>query len=522
MYAKNHILTVFLLIIYLITVSNALAQTPKEHEKTEKQGIIFSDKAKTPCQTIFAAWDTMQITPLPADTGDFLYIPLCLGDTAHFILFGIYPQNGQYYTQHDTLATYTWDFGDGTQYTTGEPQAWHRYDSARGYEMNVYITDTNNCISRPLIARIMVTQSPVNAVNPIPQICEGDTTQIQASSFVSFVPYSYSQISSQKFDSTMFIPDGPNCNPSHPCYNTDVIFTSFLPSQIISSASDIQSVCVFMEHSYVGDLSFVIRCPNRQTDTLKKYIHWGGADLGIPGTPDNGCDPRNNPQGIPWNYCWSEIYPNIGTINANAGQARLDSTDRTNNQKYYLPDNSFSKLIGCPLNGIWSIEICDYWAVDNGYIFEWTLNLSPSLLPQAWGYVAQIDSTWIEGPFIVSQGSSGAVIAPQNPGIYNYIIHFKDEFGCDWDTAVNLEVLPLPAVDLGPDQQVCQGTSIELIAPAGMTSYLWSTGQTSRTITVTQGGTYTVTVTAPNSCQNSDSITITVHPIPGPLLIRHN
>lgn len=508
-----------------VQVSTDFVSNLQPDTTTRKAAASLSPRAsrplRTPCQTIIAAWDTLQITPLPADTGDFLYIPLCLGDSVCFKLYGTYPQNGQYYTQHDTLATYNWDFGDGTRLTTDTPVVWHRYDSARGFEMSVYMTDTNLCISNPLVARILVTQSPINSVNPIPNICQGDTALVTPSTFVNYVPYSYSQISSQKFDSTMFIPDGPNCNPAHPCYNTDVIFTSFLPTQTITSGSDIQSICVYMEHSYVGDLSFVIKCPSGQTDTLKKYIHWGGADMGIPGFPDNGCDPRNNPQGTPWNYCWSEIFPTIGTINTNAGQARLDSTDRTNNLNYYQPDNPFSKLIGCPLNGIWSIEICDYWAVDNGYIFEWTLNLSPSLLPQSWGFLAGIDSTWIDGPFIINQNSSGAVISPQNAGIYNYTIYISDEFGCLWDTTVNLEVRPLPAVDLGPDQAFCQGSSTILSATPGMTSYLWNTGQTTPSIVVTQGGIYKVTVTAPNSCQNSDNIKITVHPLPSPILIRH-
>ncbi|MGC8864820.1 MAG: PKD domain-containing protein [Bacteroidales bacterium] len=322
--------------------------------------------AKTPCQPIIAAWDTLQIIPLPADTGNFLYIPLCLGDSVFFKLFGTYPQNGQFYTQHDTLATYTWDFGDGSRTTTNTPSLWHRYDSARGFEMNVYITDTNQCISNPLVARVLVTQSPVNTVNPIPSICQGDTTLVTPSTFINYVPYSYSQVSSQKFDSTMFVPDGPNCNPTHPCYNTEVIFTSFLPTQTITSSSDIQSVCVLMEHSYVGDLSFVIKCPNGQTDTLKKYIHWGGADMGIAGTPDNGCDPRNNPPGTPWNYCWSTIFPTIGTINANAGKARLDSTDIINNLNYYDPDNPFLISSDAPstVSGVLKFATIGQWITD--------------------------------------------------------------------------------------------------------------------------------------------------------------
>ncbi|MGC8864821.1 MAG: hypothetical protein ACP5O2_03765 [Bacteroidales bacterium] len=160
--------------------------------------------------------------------------------------------------------------------------------------------------------------------------------------------------------------------------------------------------------------------------------------------------------------------------------------------------------------------------MDNGYIFEWTLNLSPALLPQSWGYIVSIDSTWFEGPFILSQTPSGAVISPQNTGIYSYQIFISDEFGCVWDTSVNLEVRPLPTVELGPDQTICQGSYVELNAPAGMASYQWNTGQTTPTIVVNQGGTYVVTVTSPNSCQNSDSITITVYPLPSPLLIKHH
>jgi hypothetical protein len=149
------------------------------------------------------------------------------------------------------------------------------------------------------------------------------------------------------------------------------------------------------------------------------------------------------------------------------------------------------------------------------------LNLSPELLPQAWGYTAEIDSTWVEGPFIIDTILAGYLISPSDTGFFPYTVYIADNFGCTWDTTVFLRVLPLPEVNLGNDTAFCAGNSIVLDAGAGMKNYLWNTGSTNRYITVSQGGIYSVTVTASNNCKSSDSIEIIVHPLPPPKLIRH-
>lgn len=244
--------------------------------------------------------------------------------------------------------------------------------------------------------------------------------------------------------------------------------------------------------------------------------------MGIPGTPDNGCLPENNTPGTPWNYCWSEVYPNIGTILQNANLPRLDSTDRTNNIHYYLPDSTFETLIGCPLNGRWSIEICDYWQADNGYIFHWDMSLSPSLLPQAWGYEATIDSTWVEGPFVVGNSGNSTLICPTDTGTYEYSVFFADDFGCVWDTTLMLKVNPLPEVDLGNDTSFCAGPSLPVTAGSPPNTFQWSTGATTPTIQITQSGIYSVEVTSPLNCSSTDSIEVTIRPLPTQNLIRHH
>ncbi len=71
-----------------------------------------------------------------------------------------------------------------------------------------------------------------------------------------------------------------------------------------------------------------------------------------------------------------------------------------------------------------------------------------------------------------------------------------------------------PVVRLRSDTAFCQGGSVRLDAGEGAYSYLWSDMSTGRTLTVTGGGEYKVTVTDSLGCTDSDSVTVTVHPLP--------
>ena len=72
---------------------------------------------------------------------------------------------------------------------------------------------------------------------------------------------------------------------------------------------------------------------------------------------------------------------------------------------------------------------------------------------------------------------------------------------------VDPEVLVL---DLGPDQTLdCTTTSLVLDASMDFESYLWSTTETTNTITVTEGGTYSVTVTDVCGNTQTDEVIVT-------------
>jgi gliding motility-associated-like protein len=55
---------------------------------------------------------------------------------------------------------------------------------------------------------------------------------------------------------------------------------------------------------------------------------------------------------------------------------------------------------------------------------------------------------------------------------------------------------------------ICEGDDLELSVDEDLASYTWSTNETSSSITITEGGTYTVTVSDSNGCQGTDDIVI--------------
>ena len=85
--------------------------------------------------------------------------------------------------------------------------------------------------------------------------------------------------------------------------------------------------------------------------------------------------------------------------------------------------------------------------------------------------------------------------------------------GCSASDDKNITVTTPPTVSLGADAAICAGSSITLDAgdPGAGTTYSWTPGgATTRTISVSTAGTYTVTVTR-NGCSASDDKVITLN-----------
>ena len=208
------------------------------------------------------------------------------------------------------------------------------------------------------------------------------------------------------------IPDGVPCDGSCSVSKNLNVF-GYGTDDIVQDVADIRFLRLKLEHSYVSDLWIALSCPNGQTATvLRKYgtsstnscalqiptTEWGWSSVaGIPkiyfgncNKSDNisdKCNPAVNPMGTCWNYCWSNdtvhgiayacgeslVYEQCNHINPGTSDTvnrYVDSSDVVNFSNFYHPDESFSALIGCPLNGQWQITVIDGWNTDNGYLQE--------------------------------------------------------------------------------------------------------------------------------------------------------
>jgi gliding motility-associated-like protein len=80
--------------------------------------------------------------------------------------------------------------------------------------------------------------------------------------------------------------------------------------------------------------------------------------------------------------------------------------------------------------------------------------------------------------------------------------------GCYDTSSFMLDVFSRPTIPNQGPITICAGVPETIDAGGGFSSYLWSTGETTRRIDVTSGGEYTVTVTNANDCDSTATITV--------------
>ncbi|MFK7950618.1 MAG: gliding motility-associated C-terminal domain-containing protein [Saprospiraceae bacterium] len=86
--------------------------------------------------------------------------------------------------------------------------------------------------------------------------------------------------------------------------------------------------------------------------------------------------------------------------------------------------------------------------------------------------------------------------------------------GCDSIVTTLLSLIPGTPPTLGDDVSICEGDSIMLSSSLIDVFFLWNNGSTNNNITVKNTGDYILTTTNPSGCKASDTISITVVPLP--------
>jgi hypothetical protein len=149
--------------------------------------------------------------------------------------------------------------------------------------------------------------------------------------------------------------------------------------------------------------------------------------------------------------------------------------------------------------------------------------VSLDMLPTASIVVADGPTTFCAGDSVTLSGNCGgtwntgettSTITVSTSG--EYFITNTNGCGTAESNHIIITVNPTPVCTITGVFTLCGGQTTELCAPAGYTSYAWSTGGTLNCITVSSSGTYSVTVTDANGCTSTCSQEVSIEDLVSP------
>jgi gliding motility-associated-like protein len=409
-------------------------------------------KCVAACQTILAHLADSEPGVVPADTG---WIDICPGQEVSFTGAGEYPQNGTTYNHSDLTSTFSWDFGDGVL-EQGKTVS-HVFNEPGGYIVNLTIKDQFGCKSiNSINQRIRVAGRPDFMIGDYThQVCSGDTVALNALTNTLADEFAVSvQADTGAFQNgairsdSLPLPDGNGAS-----YQTTLTFSDFTPGQTLTNVNDLLGIWVNMEHSWMRDLEMNITCPNGTNVILHNFAGQNGGQvyLGQPNDFDNSFPVP----GAGYDYGW-QVTPDYNYTMIQYANAFLPPTLPSGSYRSFQP---LSNLVGCPLNGDWTIEVVDSWPADNGFIFSWSLEFDPDLYPNLETFIPLItDWSWNPNATTIYSEPDSILVSPINAGEVAYTFTVTDTFGCVWDTMISIDVLPFTH----PDCHECQGTLASL------------------------------------------------------------
>lgn len=391
-----------------------------------------------PCQTITAQLDLA--SPAPNGNG---YIRVC--PNKEIILEG-----SATFSEDGTGATYEWDMGDGT-ILTGQSVN-YSYPNPGVYIARFNIRDTNTtiypegCPNTNLISQVIQVGTEPDFTGTSAAdgtICFGGTTTLEG--IVN--PTSFTVDCTPPVSGETFLPDGEGES-----YETTITVDCYNASQTLTDINQLQSICINMEHSFIGDLSIDIIAPNGKTVRLLEFPNTGNsANLGTPwATNASDGQSSNTTPGVGSQYCFVPGNANPTLVNGIVlGGVFLNGNGPATYPDTYVPAGNYSSpnpldaLVGTPLNGDWTIVVTDHYGDDNGYIFSWELNFDPSIKPADLSFTPTIVSeSWDADPSIINTTGNTITVQPATSGTNCYTFKALDDFGCEFTQEVCIDVLP--------------------------------------------------------------------------------
>lgn len=179
---------------------------------------------------------------------------------------------------------------------------------------------------------------------------------------------------------------------------------------------------------------------------------------------------------------------------------------------------------GVDLDDIWFINDTTGWVVGKGvYEFKIYTPSKPVIVAdkpgeQCYADTITLSTTEKYNYYKWSTGETTPTIRVTKPGKYS--VYVITDYICDSATSKPYTIAYYPTskmdIQLSSMDDPCEGDTVQLIVSQKFSNYLWNTGDTTKSITITKEGNYTVSSIDSNGCTVEASRYVIFHPNPIP------
>ncbi len=371
------------------------------------------------------------------------------------------------------------------------------------------LTDGNGCISKDSL-EVTILSKPIVALGNDTTICFGDTINIASNLSSGSYLWSNDSVTSEigVSESGVFWLKFEDFNG---CSDTDSINVSIESLPIVSLGTD-TTVCLGEIITLdAGNSGLNFRWNNDSTNQTIEINKEGV--YGVEVTSGLGCLGSDSIE-----FFTQELpVVNLGndTIVCDGNSVTLDAGNT--GLSYSWNTGGASQAITLSTSGIYGVEVIDEIGCLGSDSIELTVNPMPDVNLGNDTSICKGESVTLDAQnsgfeFKWNSGETTQEIFITTAGEYS--VEVFDSIGCADTSKMNLTVNELPVVNLGNDTIVCDGESVTLNAENIGLNYLWNTTESTQEIILTTSGVYGVEVTDEIGCMGSDSIELTVNPMP--------
>jgi len=392
-------------------------------------------------------------------------------------------------------------------------------------------TTADGCTASSVAQSVVVNPNPVATVTNSGSsiLCSGDNTTLTASSGMSSYLWSDGSTSQSvtassagNYAVTVTNADGCSATSSAIAITTSNISTPNITSSGSTSICSGSSVTLSVPTGYAS-YSW------SDGSTTNSISPTTSGNYTVTVTNADGCSTTTTATAVTVNTPPTATITSTGTGAICAGASEtLSATSGMSSYQWYANGTAISGATSATYtanaSGNYSVSV-----VDANGCSDISTNYS---ITNAAAPVATITNT---GSSILCTGGSATLSAPSGMSSYlwsdgsttqsitastagNYAVTVTNADGCSATSsaiAITTSNISTPNITASGSTSICSGSSVTLSVPTGYASYSWSDGSTTNSISPTNSGNYTVTVTNADGCSTTTTATaVTVNTPP--------